>query len=616
MSQTATVRSKPPADVVGPQQAALRLLATTDLHMQLLGHDYVADTPLGHHGLAGLARLIEKARHEARDQGSMSVLVDNGDMLQGNALGEWLADRAVGPDHPVAATLNHLGYDAIGLGNHDLDYGLTYLQAVARQLRMPLVCSNLHRAYLHPLRDAALIDCALPVPAGQPAQKLRIGILSVLPEQTAIWNHHVLANKAEIDPAVPCLNRAVAALRAQGADLVVVLAHMGIGNRQSGAESMDSALSLTQVPGIDALITGHTHRRFPGVDHPMRAGVNSDVGLLGNRPAIMPGYGGSDLAVMDLTLQRSAKGPWHIAAHSCDLRVNTADILPDRSVEALCLPAHVATRHHLSAPIGHTGAVLHNYFSMARPTSTCALIARAKARVLRAALAGTAQAHLPLLASTAAHTAGGHGGPAHYINIPKGKVLRRHLAGLSPYINQIWAIRITGAQLYRWLEHAAGVYQTQNHRYTAQNLLDPEVPGFNFDTIFGLTYRIDPTCPRGARISGVAYQGKDVQAEDLFVLCTNQFRAQGGGGFDPVAKADILIRSTVRLEDALTEALAHPEEETWEDPQPWRFDCRTQVRTELETTPAALAHLEEIADLHPVSLGRTSRGFARIGLTL
>ena len=221
------------------QTAQLRVLATTDLHMQLRGFDYVTETPTHHAGLAGIATLIAQARAEARDLGVASVLLDNGDTLQGNALASWLAHQPVKPDHPIVSVMKTLAYDVIGVGNHDLDHGLPYLLEVAQCLKMPVVASNLSGPNLAPLLKNALLPCALPLSGDQKAETLTLGILSVLPEQTAIWNRPVLSGKAEVTPIISTLKTGIADLRAQGADVILVLAHMGI--ERAGAQQTHSS---------------------------------------------------------------------------------------------------------------------------------------------------------------------------------------------------------------------------------------------------------------------------------------------------------------------------------------------------------------------------------------
>ena len=593
----------------------LRLLATTDLHMQLLGHDYVTDKPMSHHGLAGLGTLVAQARAEAAAQGRACVLLDNGDILQGNAFGTWLAGQPVGPNHPVVAALNALRYDAIGLGNHDLDFGLDYLRAVLRHLDMPVVCSNLHHQGLGPVTEMAIVTCTDPN-EDDDSRPLRLGVLSVVPEQTAIWNRNELSDQAEVLPAQASLTRHAATLRAKGADIVVLLAHMGIVPDHGEQHAVDNAVPLAQVPGIDAIITGHTHRRFPGTDHVNTAAVDPVNGMLWQRPAIMAGHGGSDLAVMDLTVKLTARDTWQVIGHVSGLRPNLPATAPCPAVVSACKEAHEKGRRHLAQPVGQIDQSLHNFFSLAMPTPTDTLIARAMARTARAALADTPDGALPVLACTAAHTTGGRGGPDHYVHIPKGIVRRRHLAGLAPYEDPIWAVRMTGLHLKNWLEHAAKVFNQHSPQGPILRLSDIAVPSFTFDTIHGLTYRIDPTQPVGHRISHMRHADQPVMAKDRFVMATNPFRAAGGGGFVASPPDRICLRSQISLTTALIDALTHPTDQPWQDVLPWRFDCGQAVNAILETTPEALEWLDDLRHLKPIPDGITPDGFARLRLTL
>ena len=105
-------------------KAKLRILQTTDLHLHFLPHDYVGDRPAPQRGLLGLIPQIDAARAD----GIETLLFDNGDFLQGTPLDADLIKD--GADHPMIAAFNALKYDAIGLGNHEFDFGLNALRDV------------------------------------------------------------------------------------------------------------------------------------------------------------------------------------------------------------------------------------------------------------------------------------------------------------------------------------------------------------------------------------------------------------------------------------------------------------------------------------------------------
>lgn len=585
----------------------LRVLATTDIHMQLLGYDYVRNRKLPSHGLAGLAQLIDEAREEAAAEGRFCLLLDNGDTLQGTPLAELLARQEVTRTHPVVASFNALGYDTVGIGNHDLDFGIDYLRKIAQRLNMPMICSNLEGDDLEPLRASALLTCEMPRPDGPPL-RLKAGILALLPDATHIWNQLQLNNTVRVVPALESLPGAAADLRAEGADVVILLAHMGIGHDDREGQSVQS---LAEVEGIDAIVAGHTHRRFPLSDHtgPQTPLPGSDS--FEGRPTVMPGSGGSDLAVLDLTLRQGAGAGWRIIRHNTALRPNAAP-RPDPRIAAACKPSHEDTLSYLSEEIGEISAPMHSYFSFATPTKPAEMLARAKALVVRKALKGTVFADLPLLAAAPAHAAGGRSGPDHYLHIPAGPVQRRHVAGLNPYANQIWALRINGAEVRELLEHAVRGLTVLEPGRRDQFLVNPSVPGFNFDTIHGVTYGIDPR-RADERIVDLRYRGQPVDDRQEFVLATSHFRAAGGGGFFSASYARVLHRSRIHMEEAIAAAFNSDTTLHWPRP-PWHFTAGAPVRALLDTAPEAMDHLSEIAHLAPEVVGPTEEGFLRLRL--
>jgi 2',3'-cyclic-nucleotide 2'-phosphodiesterase/3'-nucleotidase len=605
--------SDSPSNTGAPAHTRLRLLATTDLHSHLLAYDYIKDQPTQGGGLAGLARLISEARAQAQAAQVPVLLLDNGDTFQGTPLADHLAARAVDADHPIVACFNRLHYDALGLGNHDLDHGLPYLKAVATALDMPMLSSNLREVNLSPVRAQALLS--VPLPPGAPAP-LTVGLLSVLPAQSAAWHQHHLGTGTKMTEPEDAVGSAVSHLRASGADLVVVLAHMGVGHRDGATTDTQAAHLLVHSGRIDALVLGHTHRRLPSVDYAHRPGVDVATSTIGGVPAIMAGHAGSDLGVMDLELHHTPDQGWQIARHRCVLRPNGANVKPDPVIEALAMPVHHSVVRELAEPVATTDKALHSYFSVVSPSLTQHLTAHAQYRLVRSALARTEYADLPVLSAAAAHLAGGRDGPGNYIHVPAGPVLRRHISGLNPFANQTLGIRIDGAGLQRWLEHAVVLFHTQRHDAPHQRLVNPDVPTFQFDTIFGLEYRIDVTAPPFSRISQMRFEGVAVRPDQLFVLATNHFRVAGGGGYAPPAPEDVIVKDASGLKGAMIDILRGSMPSPWSATVPWRFASMGGTRSVFFTHPDALTCLADIAHLRPALKGTTCDGFIRLSVAL
>jgi 2',3'-cyclic-nucleotide 2'-phosphodiesterase/3'-nucleotidase len=598
-----------------PRLTQIKVLATTDLHGHLLPYDYIRDRPMQGGGLAGLARLIAEERAQAAEAGIPTLLLDNGDTFQGTPLAAYLATQEVTPDHPIVASMNQLGYDAIGLGNHDLDHGLPYLKAVAAQMNMPLLSSNLRGIDISPMRQTLL----LPVLSGNQSAgqaPLTLGLISVLPRQSAAWHRHHLGDALDVEEPANAVSGAAASLKAAGADLIVVLAHMGAGLSRGGNSDIEAAQALAMTGEIDALILGHTHRRLPSVDYATREGVDVSTSTLGEVPALMAGHGGSDLGVMDLDLRHDPNTGWQITTHRCVLRPNGANVLADKTITALAQPVHAAVRVKLGEVVGTTPRPLHSFFSIVSPTPTQHLTALTHYCTVRDALQQTEHAELPLLATAAAHGAGGRDGVANFINIPEGDVLRRHIAGLNPFANYAVGIAITGAGLRSWLEHAALLFNTLTHSAPEQMLTNPNVPAFQFDTIFGLHYKIDPTAQPCARILDLQYNGARLRDTDPFILATNQFRASGGGGYLPTPESRIVTRSNLPVERRMMDMISQPPQAQWSDSAPWSFAPDLAVKAIIDTHPDAMERLKDIRHLRPRLKGSTSEGFIRLSITL
>lgn len=582
----------------------LRILATTDIHMNITGFDYAADRTGRQGSLAALATLIAKARAQA---GPDCVLVDNGDFLQGTPLADWLSAQKEPTAHPLADAFNTLTYDAIGLGNHDLDYARPYLERFIAATDAPVISTNFCQSGIKGLQPFAIARRQVG-PKNQ-QKTVTIGIVSALPLETAVWNKAELPPGTLIENPTVALRRTVEQLREDGVDLVIALAHMGLGQAGDPRCSGDAgALALAGTPGIDAVIAGHTHLRHP------EAG-NEIADLPPDRPVVMPGWAGSDLGVIDLQLAQDADKRWRVAQHRSQLWTVTPDTVQDPQITRLAAPAHAHTRETLDKPIGKTCKNLHSYFALLQPSSAMALNARAKAIVVKNAVQGSIARDLPILSAATARCVGGAGGPRNYIDIPAGPILRRQLTGFAPFTNRICAVILNGRQVKQWLERSALVYTHLSSKTEAQMLLCPDAPAFTFDSIYGLHYKIDPTQPAGQRISDVTQAGSPIEGDQQFVLATNHFRAAGGCGYNRLDLPDPLLQTDVTSLNAIESALHHGGFDHWEDAKPWQIK-RHGVRAIFETGPSCHRYLDEIDQFQPTFLGQSEGGFERLNITL
>lgn len=605
----------------------VRVLATSDLHMQLIAYDYVRDRQTGGDSLARLATLIRTAQDEAAERGAICLLVDNGDTLQGTPLGVHIATHRVTP-HPMVMAMNTLGYDAVGLGNHDFDHGIDHLADCMSEFEAPVICSNLTSDRLPGLIPCHMLERALPASPNE-IEVLRIGVVSALPQQTASWNRHHLDDTARVSPALAALRTTVQQVKSEGADIVIALAHMGIAQFDEGDDAQNQAIDVAGLDGVDAVIAGHTHLRFPGPDHSDVPRIDCTGGLISGKPVVMPGSSAAYLGIIDLELFKPSYGAgWQVTDQLVSLRALRPGVAEEPDIATLAKEAHLATRAHLATPVAHIAAPMHSYFALAKPSPVTALMAAAKQHAIAETVRGTDLADLPLLAAAATPATGGFEGPENYISLPAGQLERRHVAGLIPYANQVWAVKANGARIAGWLERSSLLFNVLHPEAKDQMLVDPHVPGFRYDAIYGLNYQIDLTAaPRfdtagraidGApgRVSDITWRGQPVHADQEFLVAVTDHRAGGGGAFRPFEDDDIVVREDAPLDQALIDYLATTNCQAVRSAIPWRFAPTDGVSAILHTAPDALNHLADIAQMWPETCGYTEDGFIRLRLHL
>lgn len=633
----------------GPtQRCTVTVLATSDLHLHLCPWDYYADRPAPGGGLASAAGRIRALRRDLPN----ALLFDNGDFLQGTALGEALADaRPPGPrqTHPMVEAMNLLDYDAVALGNHDFNYGMDFLGAALGGARFPVLCANLWRTDGGPPLFSGWTILERQVTCEDGRQRpLRLGVAGFLPPQVMVWDSAHLASCTRVEGIVATARRIVPQMIAAGAEVVVALCHSGVGTATGGDDpgAEHAALALAAVPGIDAVVAGHSHQVFPGPDFATGPGIDVQAGRLAGKPACMPGYAASHLGLLQLVLERAPGQRWRcmggtgstvsLAAvagagppiESPEGAVSLAAVAgagppaeQDKSAAGLadpllrlCEAAHVATRRYLDRPAGQTDVAVTSLFAMTGDCVATRLVARAQRWHVARMLEGTAHAGIPVLAAAAPARVGGRGGPGNFTDLPAGPLRERDLAALCPFPNAIRALRLTGSEIAAWLEHGAGAFCTVRAGSQDAPLLNPDWPAYNFDLIEGLTYDIDLAAPDGARIHNLCHADRPVPPEAEFILATSSYRAAGGGGFpgcgDPAhlaLSAPTLVRSIVGAYLALEGPFRAP------DAPIWRFVPMPGTTAVLETGIAALAHLPRAA---MEAIGTSDAGFLRVRLHL
>lgn len=617
----------------------LRLLATSDLHVHILPHDYYSGLASDRLGLARTASLIERARADAPN----CLLFDNGDFLQGSPLGDYIAQSGglgLGQVHPMLAAMNYLRYDAATLGNHEFSHGLDFLIDALTGAAFPVVSANVllaagHQQNVPLVPPYVVLDRRVTDRQGI-GHNIKVGVIGFAPPQIMIWDRHHLEGKLTTRDIIAAANAYIPQMRHEGADLIIALSHSGIGADEASDGMENASTALASLDGIDAVITGHSHLVFPSGDFTTTRKRDAILGTLCGKPAVMPGFYGSHLGIIDLYLAPHTTG-FTVQSHRSEARPiwmrdgtgAPSALVPDHpGVVSVVSKAHQSTLAWASRPVGTSNIPLHSFFALVTQSPVTALVAAAQAQHVAMMLADTPFAGLPVLASVAPFKAGGRGGPDNYTDVPAGEMLLRHAADLYIHPNTSAAIRMTGAEIHNWLEYAVGIYNQIEPGTQDNPLINPDFPSFNFDMICGPSFQIDLSQPsrfdlRGnlinpdsQRIRNLCLADQPIDPFASFAIATNSYRIAAHSGVLPYDENRILYQSNVKNRDVLLRFLGK------KAPRPnvfapgWGFVPMPGTTATFDTSPKALSHLANLASVQVTAIGTTQTGFMRFRLHL
>lgn len=561
----------------------LTLMETTDIHSNIMSYDYFRLAEDKSLGLERTAALIKSMRAASMN----SMLFDNGDTIQGSALSDFQAlvePIGCGSTMAVYKVMNTLQYDAAGIGNHEFNYGLPFLnQVTGSQFQVdgvtapskcagpnfPQVLANVMssktRAPL--MQPYVILDRTINAidPNGSTIRvPLKVGVIAFTPPAILNWDKRYLEGKVYTDGIREVASKYVPEMRAKGADLVVAISHGGLDNAPYSPSMENGNYYLSQVPGIDALLLGHSHQVFPDASSTLPQfnlpGVDKVKGLVNGVPTVMANLWGKHLGVIKLSLRWDGFH-WVVDQGKTVTQavpIKNADgsfVAPDASIAPLVATEHQATINYVKTPIGNTNFAMASYFADVGDVTAIQVVNQAQAEyVANYARANLPQyASLPVLSVSAPFKSGFAGGN-DYTDVAAGNVAINNAADLYLYPNTLYAVKVSGADIKAWLETSARRFNQINPALTTEQPLISSFPGFNFDvfTSTDLQYEIDVTQPLGSRIKNLQYKGAPLLPTQEFIVATNNYRASGGGNFPgldgsktiyaaPDANRDILI---------------------------------------------------------------------------
>ncbi|PGK47005.1 bifunctional 2',3'-cyclic-nucleotide 2'-phosphodiesterase/3'-nucleotidase [Bacillus anthracis] len=619
----------------GESTVNLRILETSDIHVNLMNYDYYQTKTDNKVGLVQTATLVNKAREEAKN----SVLFDDGDALQGTPLGDYVANKINDPKkpvdpsytHPLYRLMNLMKYDVISLGNHEFNYGLDYLNKVISKTEFPVINSNVYKDdkdnneendqnYFKPYH---VFEKEVEDESGQ-KQKVKIGVMGFVPPQVMNWDKANLEGKVKAKDIVETAKKMVPKMKAEGADVIVALAHSGVDKSGYNVGMENASYYLTEVPGVDAVLMGHSHTEVKDVFN----GV----------PVVMPGVFGSNLGIIDMQLKK-VNGKWEVQKEQSKPQLRPiADskgnplVKSDEKLVNEIKDDHQATIDYVNTAVGKTTAPINSYFSLVQDDPSVQLVTNAQKWYVEKLFAENGQYSkykgIPVLSAGAPFKAGGRNGATYYTDIPAGTLAIKNVADLYVYPNTLYAVKVNGAQVKEWLEMSAGQFNQIDPKKTEeQPLVNIGYPTYNFDILDGLKYEIDVTQPakydkdgkvvnaNTNRIINMTYEGKPVADNQEFIVATNNYRGSSQT-FPGVSKGEVVYQSQDETRQIIVKYM---QETPVIDPaadQNWTFKpiVADKLNTTFDSSPNAQKYIKKDGNISYV--GPSENEFAKYAIDI
>lgn len=528
------------------KEVTLKLVETTDVHGCYFPYDFIRQKPAD----GSLARVSAYVKDLREEFGDRLLLVDNGDILQGQPVAYYYNYIDTTSVHVNAAMLNYMRYDVGTMGNHDVEAGHTVYDRWVEQCEFPVLGAN-------------IIDTLTGKPYLEPYQVferegVKIAVLGMITPAIPSWLPEQLWSGLRFEDMEECARKWVEIIREkEQPDVLVGLFHAGPeGNKLDGTMENGSAEVARNVPGFDVVFMGHDHRRC----NEKIANVAGDSVLLID-PANMA------KTVSEVTVKVVKRGDKVVSKSVEGNLTDVSGYAVDEDFMKTFTPQYDATQAFVSRKIGSIDRTISTRDAYFGSSAFIDLIHQLQLDITGADISFCA----PL---------------SYDSEIKKGDIYMSDMFNLYKYENMLYTMELTGREIKDFLEMSYAIWTNQMQSPDDHILLLNEKdngfgrfknPSFNFDSAAGLIYTVDVTKPQGEKIAVKSMaDGRPFDMNKVYRVAVNSYRGNGGG-------------------DLLTKGAGIPKQE---------LSKRIVFSTDKDLRYYLMKRIEEVKVLHPEPLNQ------------
>lgn len=458
----------------------ITILATTDIHGNILGYNYDKGESFNDSGMNRIYSYIKQVKSENLN----TLVVDNGDIIQGNTLTDEMYSNKKDEKHPVISAMNFMGYDAMVLGNHEFNFGLDLIKSLEKQSNFPFLSANV--AYRESgedfVKSHTIINCG----------GVRVGIIGLTTPNVPRWVGNLVKDLNFHDLGETAYKYA-SEIRDK-VDIIMVMAHASMVSEHDKKNERDAAEKILRLcPEIDVLVVGHFHITVKEKRGKTLIGGATDSG--------------QEVIRFDLTLDNNN--------HVIDGQVKVVSMKAYYPSEELSeLPvikkAHKTTMDFVTEVIGEATEDFQSKDEISfipegrlRDTPLIELINK-----IQLINSGADVTSTSLIRDDS--------------NIKKGVITYGHIFNVYKFTTFLYVVEVTGKELKDYMEWAASAYnQWKPGDISISFTMD--IPGYQHEFFAGVNYKVDISKPIGHRIVDLIFKGELVKENQILKLATSDY---------------------------------------------------------------------------------------------